>query len=148
MVASATPLIAGLQPITMLSNLVIPLIVGEVCGLGYQIDKAVRRHDVFKAINASLGTNAITKEDFKKFKELTKENNSYYFYDIVHNKIAEIQNLVLEAQYIEQQNSVSDDDIVEQEEIKETKTYTETVYYTTDNQKEVGLHLKHNKTNH
>ena len=153
MAASAAPLLGGSQPVTLLSNLVIPLAVGGGCGIVYQVDKALRRSEVYNAINSSLGTDAITKKEIKKLKELAKTENKglsiggYPLGEIISIQ-REIQKLVEEAKYIENNVSYLSSNTSNEETVEPQNTYTETVYYTTDNQKEVGLHLKPKKTNH
>ena len=161
MIVSAAPLFGGSQPVSLLPNLIIPLAIGEVCGLAYQIDKAIRRNDVFKAINTSLGRDAITKEELKEIKKaikLAKDKNllkSFSGYPQEERRSIEkaIEKLVDEAKYIE--NVIENDDWQEPEKFEPEKVepqmaYTEEVYYTTDNNKaaSLGLHINNKKTNH
>lgn len=143
--ASATPLlIASINP-TIFSNIVIPLLVGEVCGIAYQTDKINRYKDLYHKFNEELGKDKIKSTKFEIIIDgSAKDQNEYK----INNVITDIIELVEECKILEdaiEQKETSDND---QEIIDNTQNLNNIELDNGINEKPLIHKLEPKRTNH
>ena len=135
--ASCAPLLAASINPTLLVNLIIPFIAGEICGIAYQADKVIRNRALFKKFNDELGKEKLSTNGFKlefdgtainqdKWKiadtisnifrlvERSKEIEFYLAQDEAKNNSEEVKETTInhELEHIQLVNSVMDEPLV------------------------------------
>lgn len=143
--ASATPLlIASINP-TIFSNIVIPLLVGEVCGISYQADKISRKKELFNKFNEELGKDKIKSTKFEIIIDGSAIDQDEYK---INSVITDIMELVEECKILEdsiEQKETSDNN---QEKEKNNQYLENQNIINNINEKPLIHKLEPKRTNH
>ena len=143
--ASCAPLIAASISPTIISNMVLPLIIGEVCGIVYQADKVLRNKDLYYKFNDELGKDKIKKNSFELIVDGTAIDQEEYKIDITICSIIELIDKCNEIEYYIEQSETSDND---QEKAKNNQPLEDLKIINGINEKPLIHKLEPKRTNH